>query len=314
VHVLEASMIVVGDEILGGYVTDTNSPWLAGRLRGHGVPFTRVQVVPDTAEAIGEALQAELARSRPRLIVTSGGIGSTPDDLTYEAIAASLERELVENPVIGERIAGALDWSREQGLEVSDEFAWHLGRMARIPAGSHLLLREGGWAAGVAVDLEGGCGAEGATIVILPGVPSEFRALMEHAVEPAVLEGRNVVPTVTEIEHALPESALNVTFVELMRRWPSVKFGSYPGRPMLIRLTGETDEVSDAARFVQGAVDELSGSPAGERITAAWSRRGPRADPDTVADDDTTAEVADIATATRATGSTDGGPHDEEHA
>jgi molybdenum cofactor synthesis domain-containing protein len=280
VNVLEASMIVVGDEILGGYVTDANSPWLAERLRRHGVPFSRVQVVPDTAEAIDEALQAELARPRPRLIVTSGGIGSTPDDLTYEAVAASLGRDLVEDPVIGERIAGALDWSRDQGLEVSDAFAWHLGRMARIPAGSHLLLREGGWAAGVAVDVDGGTDAGGATIVILPGVPSEFRALMEHAVEPAVLEGRNVVPSVAEIEHALPESALNLTFVELMERWPAVKLGSYPGRPMLVRLSGEPDEVTEATGFVQQAVDDLSESPAGQRITTAWQRRGPRTDPD----------------------------------
>lgn len=273
---LEASMIVVGDEILGGYVTDTNSPWLADRLRSHGVPFTRVHVVPDTAEAIDEALQAELARSRPRLIVTSGGIGSTPDDLTYEAVAASLGRDLVEDPIIGERIAGALDWSREQGLEVSEAFAWHLGRMARIPAGSHLLLREGGWAAGVAVDVDGGSDAGGATIVILPGVPSEFRALVEHTVEPAVLQGRNVVPSVSEIEHAFPESALNLAFVELMERWPAVKLGSYPGRPMVIRLSGDPVEVAEATDFVQRAVDLLSESPAGQRITAAWSRRGPQ--------------------------------------
>jgi molybdenum cofactor synthesis domain-containing protein len=278
VLVLEASMIVVGDEILGGHVTDTNSPWLAERLRGHGVPFSRVQVVPDTMDAIDEALQAELARSRPRVIVTSGGIGSTPDDLTYEAVAASLGRELVEDPVIGERIEGALDWSREQGLDVSEAFAWHLGRMARIPAGSRLLLREGGWAAGVAVDVHGGCDAHGATIVILPGVPSEFRALMEHAVEPALLVGRNPIPSITETEHALPESALNLAFVELMERWPSVKLGSYPGRPMLVRLSGDPTEVAEATDFVRGAVDELTASPAGRRITEAWSRRGPRTD------------------------------------
>ncbi len=291
-------MIVVGDEILGGYVTDTNSPWLAERLRAHGVPFTRIHVVPDTSAAIDEALQAELARSRPRLIVTSGGIGSTPDDLTYEAVAASLDRELVEDPVIGERVAGALDWSREQGLDVSEAFAWHLGRMARIPAGSHLLLREGGWAAGVAVDVDGGCDAGGVTIVILPGVPSEFRALMEHAVEPAVLEGRNVVPTVTETEHALPESTLNLAFVELMERWPGVKLGSYPGRPMLIRLSGEPAAVAEATDFVRGAVDELSDTPAGRRLTEAWDGRGSRA-----TDDDP-----------RASATNETATHDEEHA
>ena len=120
---LEASLVVIGDEILGGYVTDTNSPWVADRLREHGVPLTRVQVVPDDAAAIDEALQLELARGRPRLVMTCGGIGSTPDDITYEAVAASLGRPLVEHPDIVARLEDVLEWSRKQDLEVTDSFA-----------------------------------------------------------------------------------------------------------------------------------------------------------------------------------------------
>ena len=280
---LAASMIVIGDEILGGYVTATNSPWLADRLRDLGVPLTRVQVVPDAMGAIDEALQAELARSRPRVVLTSGGIGSTPDDLTYEAIAASLGRDLEEDPVIGERIAGALAWSREQGLDVSDEFAWHLGRMARLPAGSRLLLRDGGWAAGVAVDIDGGSDAEaGATVVILPGVPSEFRAIVGQVVEPQLLADRNDVPSVAEIEHGFPESALNLVFVEVMARYPQVKLGSYPGRPMLVRLAGVQDEVAAAAKLVSDAIAALESGPAGARLSAAWTSRGSTAEQEDV--------------------------------
>ncbi len=285
---LEASLIVVGDEILSGYVTDTNSPWLADRLREHGVPLTRVHTVPDDAAAIDEALTAELARSRPRVVFTSGGIGSTPDDLTYEAVAASLGRALVEDPAMGQRIQGALAWSREQGLDVTDEFAWHLGRMARIPAGSRLLWREGGWSPGVAVDVDGGVdgglegpgggtpvgrhrgGPRGATVVVLPGVPSEFRAIVGQVIEPQLLADRNEVPAVRELEHPYPESVLNTTFTELMRREPEVKLGSYPGRPMLVRLSGPEDAVDRAAELVRTALDELDASPAGRRLAAAW--------------------------------------------
>ena len=270
---LEASLVVIGDEILGGYVTDTNSPWLADRLREHGVPLSRVHVVPDDADAIDEAVSAELARSRPRLVFTCGGIGSTPDDLTYEAIAASLGRELVEDPQIGERIQAALDWTREQGLEVDDDFAWHLGRMARIPAGSRLLWREGGWAPGVAVDVDGGVDDEGASIVVLPGVPSEFQAIVGQVVEPRLLAGRNPVPTVVELEHDFPESALNLTFVEVQRRYPDVKLGSYPGSPMLVRLVGERAQVEGAAALVRAALDGLVASDGGARLRAAWQRR-----------------------------------------
>jgi molybdenum cofactor synthesis domain-containing protein len=271
--VLEASIVVIGDEILGGYVVDTNSPWLARRLGEHGVPLSRVQVVPDEPGAIDEALQAELARPRPRLVFTSGGIGSTPDDLTYEAVATSLGRELVLDPTIAERIEGALRWTREQGLDVSDEFAWHLQRMARVPAGSRLLRREQGWAPGV--DVDGGHAREGgASVVVLPGVPGEFRAIVEQVVEPQLLAGRNEVPTVVEIEHGFPESALNLTFVEVLARFPGVKLGSYPGRRMLVRLVGTGTAVTDAAAVIRRAVAELERSPAGARLAAAWSARG----------------------------------------
>jgi molybdenum cofactor synthesis domain-containing protein len=273
-RVLEASIVVIGDEILGGYVVDSNSPWLARRLGDHGVPLTRVQVVPDEPEAIDEALQAELARSRPRLVFTSGGIGSTPDDLTYEAVAASLGRELVLDPTISDRIDGALAWTREQGLEVTEAFAWHLQRMARVPAGSRLLRREHGWAPGVAVDVDGGCAHDdGASVVVLPGVPSEFRAIVEEVVEPQLLAGRNVIPTVVEIEHGFPESALNLTFVDVLERYPDVKLGSYPGRRMLVRLVGPEAAVTVAAAQIRRAIAELEASPGGARLAAAWSAR-----------------------------------------
>lgn len=271
---LHASMLVVGDEILGGYVTDTNSPWLADRLRAHGVPFERVHVVPDDAEAIDEALTAELARRRPRVVFTSGGIGSTPDDLTYEAVAASLGRELVEEPEIASRIERALDWSRDQGLDVTEEFAWHLGRMARIPEGSRLLFRDRGWAPGVAVDIDGGCEVDGgSTVVVLPGVPREFRAIVTDSVEPSLLAGRNDVPAVEELTHHFPESALNATFVRMQAAFPEVKLGSYPGNPMLVRLSGPPEQVRGAATIVHEAIDALASGPAGERLAAAWSQR-----------------------------------------
>jgi nicotinamide-nucleotide amidase len=271
--VLEASMVVV----LDGYVTDANSPWLADRLRVHGVPLTRVHVVPDEFAAIDEALQAELRRARPRVVLTSGGIGSTPDDLTYEAVAASLGRDLIEDPTISARIDGALRWTAEQGIDVTDDFAWHLKRMARIPAASRLLTTAGGWAPGVAIDLDGGCEADGATVVVLPGVPAEFRTLVTGALEPQLLAGRGEVLTVTEIAHGFPESALNLTFAELQARHPDVKLGSYPGDPMLVRLTGAADEVAAAERLVRDAIVTLTDSPAGARLLAAWqARRGGR--------------------------------------
>ena len=265
-------MLVIGDEILGGFVHDANSPWLARRLQDSGVPLDRIHTVPDEFEAIDEALQAELARARPRLVITSGGIGSTPDDLTFEAVAASLGRGLNEEPLIAERIETSLQWQADQGVDVTDDFRWHMLRMARVPEGGHLLGDEG-WVPGIRVDVDGGVDADGVTIVILPGIPSEFRRILDDLVGPQLIDGRNPGVTVREIEHGLPESALNLTFAAMLERHPDVKLGSYPGTPMLIRLSGDADDVAEAEAFVRGELDALLATEGGARLAAAWTRR-----------------------------------------
>ena len=269
---LRASMLVIGDEILGGYVEDANSPWLARHLQAAGVPLERIHTVPDDFAAIDEALQAELARPRPRLVVTSGGIGSTPDDVTFEAVAASLGRGLYEHPVISDRIEASLGWQADQGVDVTEQFRWHMLRMARVPEGGELLGTDG-WVPGIRVDVDGGVDADGLTIVILPGIPSEFRRILDDLVGPRLVEGRNPAPAVAEIEHGLPESALNLTFAALLDRHPDVKLGSYPGTPMLIRLSGAPDDVAAAEAFVRDQLDDLLASEGGARLAAAWTRR-----------------------------------------
>lgn len=269
---LKASILVIGDEILGGFVRDTNSGWLAQRLREHGVPLTWIHTLPDEVAAIDAALQTELGRGGPRVVVTSGGIGSTPDDLTYEAVAASLDRDLVEDPSIARRVEGALDWTREQGLEVTDEFAWHMLRMARVPAGAELLAHRG-WAPGIRVDVEGGIERDSATVVILPGVPAQFRAIVTESVEPALLAGRNRPPAMAELTHAFPESALNPCFAEVLQRHPEVKIGSYPGMPMMVRVMGPSEEVEPAMAQIRDYVEQLQRDPVGERLARAWAQR-----------------------------------------
>ncbi len=273
-------MVVIGDELLGGFVEDSNSPWFAGRLRSHGVPLTRVHVVPDAMDAIDEAVTAELARARPRVVVTSGGLGSTPDDITYEAIAASLGRDLVVDAGLAGHMDMIVERTREHGLDVDEMFVDHLMRMARVPAGSRVLTDGDSWVPAVAVDVDGGSDADGVTVVILPGVPSAFRRLVTRVVEPELLAERNPVPAVVELTHPFPESVLNATFVELLERFPQVRLGSYPGSPMLVRLSGPAGEVEDARRFVAAEIDRLTDSPAGRRLADAWTRRPGTTDED----------------------------------
>lgn len=276
---LTATVIVIGDEILGGFTQDANSAWLAQRLRDRGVDLRHVATVPDEFAAIDEAVTAALERSRPHLVLTTGGIGSTPDDITYEAVAASLDRDVEVSPALARRIDGAVSWTVSHGLEVDDEFVDQMMRMARIPEGSQLLRRSGSWAPGVRVDVDGGVDeVDGATIVILPGVPSQLRSIVEEVLEPDLLEGRGEPMDVVEVTHGYPESVLNRCLVRLVERYPDVRVGSYPGERMVVRLRGRPERVREARDEVERYLEALAADPAGERVRHAWAERIGRSD------------------------------------
>ena len=271
---LRVSILVIGDEILGGYVADTNSGWLAGRLQQLGVPLDRIVTVPDERDAIAEGLLTELARARPRLVLTSGGIGSTPDDLTHEAIAAALGLPLAVHPDIDERITGALEWTARQGIEVGPVHEEAMRRMARLPQGAHLLPGALGVVPGIAVDVDGGItGDEGATIVILPGVPSELHRIMTDGIEPALLAGRGTPQHVLELTHSYPESSLNPVLQRIASEFPDVHLGSYPGPEVTVRLKGDRERTEAAMDLVRAFLTDLDSDPAAGRLREVWAAR-----------------------------------------
>ena len=92
---LQAAMLVIGDEILKGSISDSNTPWLAKLLFSRGVDLTRVEFVPDDVDDIARSVLALRDRVGPDgFVFTSGGIGPTHDDVTYEALAKAFGRSL----------------------------------------------------------------------------------------------------------------------------------------------------------------------------------------------------------------------------
>ena len=276
---LRVSIVVIGDEILGGFVQDTNSHWLAVRLHERGIPLERVVTVPDELDAIREALLTELGRARPRLLLTCGGIGSTPDDLTMEAVARSLDLALERQSDIDDRITVALEWTARQGVDVTPEHERSMRKMAMVPEGAYLLSGAHGVAPGVALDVDGGCRSEGgATIVILPGVPAELKRIMEHGIEPVLLEGRGQPLHVAELTHPYPESTLNPVLERIVAEYPDVHLGSYPGQQCTIRLKGAKDRVEAAMALVRAHLEQMAADPGTERLREAWQARWTGAD------------------------------------
>jgi molybdenum cofactor synthesis domain-containing protein len=244
-----SSIIAIGDELLGGFTLDTNSYWLAQQLRRLGFPLKRITVVPDRLEEIVEHVRRDLADPLIEDVFSSGGLGPTPDDRTYEAVAAALGREVVVWQPVLERIERRVQRMHAAGLIDSPLVAEGNLRMARIPADpDHVFRNRRGMAPGLMFRVDG------RRLFVLPGVPNELKGIFTEELEPEFLAGRSGA-VVRELRFSFaPESRFYPVLRELEDTHPDVSVGSYPmleARELVIRFTGPEEAL------VLAAVDQL---------------------------------------------------------
>jgi nicotinamide-nucleotide amidase len=172
-----AGILVTGTEVLTGIISDRNGPWLSERLREIGVDAAMIHIVGDRAEDLLNALEY-MERDGMALIVTSGGLGPTADDLTAEVVGRFAGREMVLDPELEERIAEILRplMSRWPGLD-ADAIRESNRKQAVIPVGA-TILEPVGTAPGLVVPPSGRAGP---TVVVLPGPPRELQPMWETA-------------------------------------------------------------------------------------------------------------------------------------
>jgi len=177
-------IVVTGTEVLTGRVSDRNGPWLADRLRELGVDLAHIVIVGDRPGDMREAL-AFMTAQRMDLVVTSGGLGPTADDLTIEVVAGFQRRELVLDPELEARIAQIVAPLLERWPNL-DVQAIEAGtrKQAMIPRGA-TVLEPVGTAPGLVV---GPAEGEGPTVVVLPGPPRELQPMWRHALENGALK------------------------------------------------------------------------------------------------------------------------------
>ena len=267
---LRVAMIIIGDEIMDGFLQDENAAWMAAQAREHGAWLDHVEIVRDSVLAIDAAVRRQLGTPRPRLVITSGGIGSTPDDVTYEAVASALGRELVRHPQLERRMAAAVDWVADHGWNPDDHYVESMMKMADVPDGAEPLTVED-WGVGARIDLDGGARRQtGVTITVLPGVPSQFRAIVEKVVAPDLMAGMGSPLSVEEITHDYPESVLNRLFADLRGQLPDLDVGSYPGHPAVVRLYGPPGDVQAGAQVVRRELARLDRMEGTQELRRAW--------------------------------------------
>jgi nicotinamide-nucleotide amidase len=180
-----AGIVVTGTEVLTGRTRDRNGPYLSDRLRELGVDLAYVQIVGDRPEDMLAALRF-LADRGMDVVLTSGGLGPTADDLTTEVVAAFQGRETFLDEALAERIARIVQplMKRWPNLDVE---AIEIGtrKQATVPRGA-TVLEPVGTAPGLVVPPREG--SEGPTVVVLPGPPRELQPMWEQAVATDALQ------------------------------------------------------------------------------------------------------------------------------
>jgi nicotinamide-nucleotide amidase len=206
-----AGIVITGTEVLGGRVRDRNGPWLADRLYELGIDLAHVTIVGDRPADMRAALEW-CAALGVELIVTSGGLGPTADDLTATVVGEFCGREMVLDRELEERIAEILRPMASRWPTLSQETIRESNRkQAVIPHGA-TVLDPVGTAPGLVVPPSV---AGAPTVVVLPGPPRELQPLWRAAVATAAFEHATAGRTVYDQQmlrlYGLPESQIAET-------------------------------------------------------------------------------------------------------
>jgi nicotinamide-nucleotide amidase len=234
-----AAILTIGNEVLSGDIENTNASWLARRLEQLGVEVRLVAAVPDEVDTIARIVRREAAEVD--LVVVTGGLGGTPDDVTREAIAAAFDVPQLEDAEIAGRLRSRFTRSPE-----------YAARWALLPKGARPLEIERGGAPGFVLE----------NVYVLPGLPGEMKPMFESIEE----ELRRERPISSWRQtFRTRESEIAPLLVEATRRWPELRVGSYPtftaDGPLVEVVLKSTDEqtLAAASKWLATEIEALKG-------------------------------------------------------
>ncbi len=207
---VSAGIVITGTEVLSGIIADANGPWLSERMRERGIVLSHTVIVGDREADLESALEF---LSGHDLVITSGGLGPTADDLTADVVAAYAGREMVDDPELEERIWAIVERLRRRMPFEEEAMRAGSRKQARVPAGA-TVLEPVGTAPGLVVPVPGG-----PLVLVLPGPPRELQAMWAAALETAPL--RELLAGSVALEQRilrffpLPEPQIAATLREL---------------------------------------------------------------------------------------------------
>ncbi len=247
---MDAELVTIGTELLLGFTLDTNSAFLGQALGAIGVRLTRRSTVPDESGSIRAAVAEALARTG--LVIVSGGLGPTHDDVTKHAVAELFQAPLEFDPAIWDHLVTRF-------ARMGRVLAGRNRCQAEVPRGARVLPNPRGTAPGLW--LSSGPGE----VILLPGVPHEFRGLVEEEVVPGLAaRGQgDVVRSLVIRTTGIAESALADRLAPITSDLAPLTLASLPGLDGVdLRLTAWDLPPEEADRRLAGTgqrIRELAG-------------------------------------------------------
>ncbi len=238
---MNVEVVSIGTELLLGEIVDTNSAYIARQLRDIGVNIFFLTTVGDNRERIVEAIRTSLARAD--VVITTGGLGPTVDDMTRQAVADATGRDLEFRPELLEQIAERF---RQLGANMSENNRVQ----AYIPAGSIPVYNRLGTAPCYILEAPEG------TVISLPGVPREMKDILGATVIPYLRErlgGLGMIKALVLRTAGIGESQIDARIADLMT-WanPTVGLAAHTGQTD-IRITARADTEVEADRMIAEA-------------------------------------------------------------
>lgn len=245
---MRSALITIGDEILIGQVTDTNAVWIARELNKIGVPVEEMITVSDDPQQIRLTLDRYVGEYD--LIIMTGGLGPTRDDLTKETLADYFNSSMVMVPEVLEKITR---FFKERGRTMIDANT----RQAEVPEVCQVLVNNHGTAPGMWFE------KEGSILISLPGVPYEMKGLMLEEVIPRIRK-KVKIPLVihrTIMTQGVGESFLAVLIKDWESSLPECIKLAYLPRPGIVRLrlSASGDCAVNAIQTLDELVNKLQG-------------------------------------------------------
>lgn len=214
---MRIEIISIGKELVSGRTRDTNSSFMAERFFSAGIMVSRITLVDDLVQDIALSLREAVERGS-QVIITSGGLGPTPDDVTLMAVADVAGVRLLSDPAAADMVKERYEDLFRQGLVPFAKLTPERMKMTKVPSGARLLENTVGVAPGIRLQVRS------STLYCLPGVPAEMREMFESAVYPDVvlLYGGGAVVVKKIRSRFGDESILSEIVKKVEKKFPSI--------------------------------------------------------------------------------------------